>query len=74
MLEAAPTGSTPSFLCDMEIVDDANRRLTPMNESRLAEMQYLLTTETKHLMAQQERFEKLASLAERAQNSRQGPS
>ncbi|NUQ65024.1 MAG: methyl-accepting chemotaxis protein [Pirellulales bacterium] len=52
-----------AFSAQMAVADDANRLVMLMNESRVGEMQYLLTTEPKHLMAQQERFEKLGALA-----------
>ena len=58
------TGSLDAkeFAAQMAVADDAARMVLLMNESRVGEINYLLTTDPKHLMLQQERFEKLVAL------------
>jgi hypothetical protein len=51
------------FAKKLAVADDASRLAMLVNESRVGEMRYLLTTDNKHLMAQQERFEKASALA-----------
>ncbi len=52
-----------AFATEMANAEDANRLVVLMDESRVGELRYLLTTDPKHLIAQQERFEKLVALA-----------
>jgi methyl-accepting chemotaxis protein len=52
-----------AFAAEMALAEDANRLVVLMDESRVGELRYLLTTDPQHLIAQQERFEKLVALA-----------
>ena len=54
---------TKAFAGETAVADGANRLAMLMNESRVGEMRYLLTTDNRHLIAQQERFEKAGALA-----------